>query len=139
MKKHLNWDRVVAVASWIIVLVLFYGFFYIMTHALNPASPFVKVMGVSGTRIFFSVVYGTQAGLLGYAKLFHKDRLRRHALLFIYLTGFFLAILGLILNGFTIRLVSNLVLASLAAICWLYWKFQNDYLSSEVVKGHVTK
>lgn len=126
-----KWDRVVAGASWVIVAVLLYGVWFILTSDLNPDGPFVKAFGVVGTRVIFSVLYASQALLLAYAKWKKKNVMRRHVLLFIYLTGFFLGLLGLALNGFTVRLVSNFILSSCAAVCWLYWKFRTDYYSVE--------
>src|SRR5689334_22184491 len=129
MSKHFNWDKVVATASWLIVVILFYGVWYIITADLNPASPFVKLFGDPGVRYVFGTLYAAQAGLLAYAKLMKKNALRKHVLLFIYLTGFFLGTLGWVLNGFTVRLVSNFVLSTCAAVCWLYWKLRTDYYS----------
>lgn len=136
MRKHLNWDRLVSAASWIIVAILLYGVVFILVHDLNTASPIVQALGVTGTRVVFVTMYAVQSSLLGYSKLFHKNKLRRHTLLFIYLTGFFLSILGFTLNGFSIRLVSNLLLSTLAAVCWLYWKFKTDYITYEELNDH---
>lgn len=131
MTKHLNWDRVVAGASWVIVAILIYGVVFILVHDLNTASPIVQFLGETTTRVVFVVMYAVQGGLLGYAKLFHKNKLRRHVLLFIYLTGFFLSILGFMLNGVNVRLLSNLLLSVLAAVCWLYWKFKTEYINGD--------
>jgi hypothetical protein len=136
MAKHLNWDRAVAVASWLIVFILAYGALFVMFHDLNPASPIVQFLGVPLTRVIFSVMYGVQAGLLGYAKWKKKDTMRRHTLLFIYLTGFFLSVLGYAIGGFNIRLVSNIVLSCCAAMCWLYWKLRTDYITYDELESH---
>lgn len=135
--SKVNWDRVVATASWVIVFVLLYGVWFILTSDLNPNGPFVKAFGETGTRVGFSVMYLTQASLLAYAKLMKKNVLRRHVLLFIYLTGFFLGVLGYVLNGFTVRLISNFVLSTCAAVCWLYWKFRTDYYSHAAGKAYL--
>lgn len=134
MRKHINWDKVVAAASWFIVVILVYGVVFILVHDLNPASPIVHALGETTTRVVFVSMYAAQGILLGYAKMFHKNTLRRHVLLSIYLAGFFLAILGAILNGFTVRLVANFLVSTLAAVCWLYWKFRMDYLSHDEVR-----
>ena len=136
MSKHFNWDRVVAVASWVIVLILAYGAAYILLSDLNPNGPIVQLLGVTMTRVVFVTMYSTQAFLLGYAKVKKKDTMRRHALLFIYLSGFFLSILGFYINGFSIRVVSNVVLSTCAAVCWLYWKLRTDYLSHEEMRDY---
>jgi hypothetical protein len=134
MTKHLNWDKAVAAASWVIVFVLFYGVYFVLTQDLNPNNFVVQSLGVLGTRILFATLYLAQASLLSYSKWKKKDRMRRHVLLFIYLTGFFLSVLSFSLNGFTIRVLSNVVLSVCAAVCWLYWKFRTDYYSVE--HGH---
>lgn len=132
MRKHINWDSIVAAASWGIVAILFYGTVFILVHHLNPASPIVQALGSKLTRIVFVVLYAIQSGLLGYSKIANKPTLRRHTLMFIYLFGFFLSVLGFVLNGFNVRLLSNLLLSALAAVCWLYWRFKNKYLPAGI-------
>lgn len=131
MRKHLNWDRGVAAASWLIVATLAYATFFVLFGHLNPNGPIIQLIGVPATRIVISCIYAIQAGLLGWAKFFKKDTMRRHVLLFIYLTGFFFLILGIAVNGLTPRLIGNAVLSICAAICWLYWKLRTDYYTVE--------
>lgn len=129
--KNLDWDKITEKASWLIVAILIYGIVFILIHDLNPASDIVQLLGETGTRVFFVAMYSIQASLLTYAKVFKHDRLRRHVLLSIYLAGFFLSVLGFVLNGVNFRLMSNVLVSVLAAACWMHWKFKTDCTDRE--------
>lgn len=127
-----KWDRVFATASWIIVLALLYGAVVIWFGATpSGQGPVAKLIGITGSQVFYSSLYGLEALVLGYSKAFKKKRLRKGALMAIYITGFFTSILSIAIAGFTPNVIDNLLLALLAAGCWLYWKFKTEYINPQ--------
>ena len=129
MEDSKFWDGVFSTASWIIVIALFYGAAAVWLVPPSGSGPFAQLLGVTGAQVFYSLLYGTEAFALGYSKFFKKKNLRKNALLAIYLTGFFTSILIIIISGFVPGVIDNLILATLASGCWLYWKFKTEYLT----------
>ncbi len=129
MPDYTRWDKLFATASWVLAAVLLYSAISLWVFPPTGAGPVGELLGILGAQLFYSVLYGSQALLLAYAKVKKKKKMRKYTLMFIYLTGFFTSILSVTLLGWSPKLIDNFALASLAAICWLYWTFRTEYIN----------
>lgn len=125
------WDNFFATASWLIVIALLVAVVTLFFVDPSGSGPVAQLIGITAAKWFYITVYGTEALVLGYSKVKKKKRLRKQALLAIYLTAIFTSILTLLLSGLGLGLIDNMVLVVLAAGCWLYWKFKTEYITPE--------
>ncbi len=132
MKQSDRNDRIFSTASWIIVFALLFGVGYLWVFPPTGAGPVAQLIGIQGSQIFYTVLYSAEALLLGFAKVFKKKKLRKAALLTIYLTAMFTTILTFILAGVGFSIIDNVLLAVLSFACFLYWKFKTEYLDPDV-------
>lgn len=132
------WDRVFSTASWLLCIVLAFSAVSLWTVftpvGVPPGAALVGPVGALGggkvaIQLVYTVLYAGQSILLAYSKLMKRKNMRKHVLLFIYLTGFFTMVLSALVGGFSLRLVDNVLVSLVAAGCWLYWKFKTEYIS----------
>lgn len=134
MRNNSLFDRVFSTASWIIVLGLLVAVANLWLDAPTGLGPVAGALGVYGSQVFYTVLYGSLALSLGYAKIFKKHRMRKNTLLVIYLVGFFTTLLTVLLVGWNIKILDNLIIAITAAFCWLYWKFKTEYHDADYIE-----
>lgn len=131
MSENSRWDVVFATASWIIVIFLFIGAYTVLFVSLPGSSgPVAQLVGTTGAKYFYGVLYSGLALLLAYAKVFKKRVMRKHVLVAVYITGAFTSILTIATIGWDVKVIDNLVFTFVSAGCWLYWKFKTEYLTS---------
>lgn len=125
------WDRVFKTASWIIVAALLISSYTVMFVALpGNTGPVGSLIGATGAKFFYFFLYLGEALVLAYSKVYKRNKLRKHALVAVYSTGAFTSILTLV-NGWSPKVIDNLVFTFVSAGCWLYWKFKTEYVTSE--------
>lgn len=134
MTKIFAWDKFFATISWIIVFALLYSIVALYITPPSGAGPIARALGTAGAQIFYTVLYAGEAGFLAFAKMTHRNELRKKVLLVTYLTGFFTSILTISILGVHPGLIDNLVISAAAAACWLYWKFRTDYVTYEEIE-----
>jgi len=126
------WDKIFSTTSWGLVFLLLFQALTLWTiFPPGPGGPIASAGGILVAKTFYTALYGSQAMLLAYSKWKRRKVMRKHVLMFIYLTGFFTSILTLTLAGWDVRLIDNFVAAVVAAGCWLYWTFKTEYISYE--------
>jgi len=123
-------DRVVAIASWLIVVALLWSAVAIWINPLG-AGPVTQLVGVFGAQLFYTTVYAVEAIVLAWAKLSGRMRIRKIALLAIFFTGVFTFGLTISIIGFSVAMLDNMALFILAGACWLYWKIKTEYMSRQ--------
>lgn len=128
-----KWDLPVSIVSWLVALGLVFAASSIWFAPPTGLGPIGGLLGVLGAQIFYTVLYLGEAIILAIAKWFKMNRLRKHTLLVIYLTGFFTTLVTMLVVGWTPKFVDNLLLAGAAAWCWLYWKMRTEYVDIEAL------
>lgn len=136
MVKITYWDKIVATASWLIVLFLMWSAVGLWISPPTGAGPVAQALGVFGAQLFYTVLYGAEAALLTWAKLTGRMALRKATLLAVFFTGAFTFGLTISIVGFSVQMLDNMALFALAGICWLYWKFKTEYMTSEEAKEY---
>lgn len=134
LRQLLFRDRVFSGFSWLIVGFLLWAVVSLWLFPPTAAGPVAGSVGILTSQIFYSVLYFGEAGLLAYAKLAKKKRLRKFVLLLIYLTGVFTFLLALSVVGFHWRIVDNFAFSLLAGACWLHWKSKTEYINQNQFK-----
>ena len=124
-------DRVVSVASWLVVAALLVSIVFLWYTPPSGAGPVAQALGVVGAQIFYTVVYGVEAVLLTFAKLTGRMRLRKASLLAIFFTGAFTLGLTIVILGFSITMLDNMAMFGFAGLCYLYWKIKTEYVSRD--------
>lgn len=135
--KKINWDIVVSCFSWLIVLVLFYAAFNIIHLPITGKGPVTQLVGPVAAKVFWTLVYSGEAIALMVAKFYRRKTLRKNVLLVIYLTGIFVSVLSLSINGLGVKTIANIVFTASAAICWLYWKFKTEYVNPKQFRDEI--
>lgn len=131
MRPSVIGDRIFATCSWIIVVALLFGVVTLFFVDPSGNGPVAQLVGITAAKWFYILVYGTEASVLGYAKVKKKKNLRKHALVAIYLTAIFTGILTLMLGGISPNIIDNAVLFVLSGGCWLWWKFKTEYINPD--------
>ena len=132
----INWDKVVPVLSWFVVVFLIWNTVGLWLMPPTGLGPVAQLAGVLGSQIFYSVLYLTEAGLLTWAKLSGRMRLRKAMLLAVFFTGVFTYFLTIAVFGFSVQMLDNMGMFLLAGICYLYWKFRTEYLTEEQAREY---
>lgn len=133
MANYVWSDRLFSALSWLVVIGLFVAATGIWLAPPSGAGPIAGWLGVKGAQYFYMFLYGAEAVALMIAKFFKNKRVRKHILMFIYLTGFFTTLMSILVGGFSPKIIDNFVVAVLAAACWLYWKFKTEYINQDVI------
>lgn len=131
MVNKYKWDKVVAFTSWLIVFALIWSAISLFITPPSGAGPIASAFGVTFAQWFYTVMYAGEAGFLAFAKLTGRNGMRKVVLLITYLTGFFTLILTFSIYGATFAMLDNLTISVAAAICWLWWKFKTEYITTE--------
>lgn len=131
MEQNAKWDKVFSFTSWLIVAALVYSALSLIAIPPGPTGPVAQLLGVKGAQIFYVILYSSQAGLLAYSKLFKKKRLRKIALMVVYLTAIFTFFLSWSAAGITWKIIDNVVIGITSFGCFLYWKFKTEYLTPQ--------
>jgi hypothetical protein len=137
MKQTPFWDKIVSTASWLIVVALLYAAVGVWIQPPMGDGPVSQLFGVLGAQVFYSALYVLLSSLLAYSKFKRKNTMRKKVLLATYLTGFFTSLLTVLLVGWNIKLLDNLIIAVCAALCWLYWVFKTEYLTPQQFEEHI--
>lgn len=139
MRYSKKWDKVFSTLSWLIVFALVWSIISLWLSEPSGAGPVAGAAGILGAQIFYTALYSLQALFLAWSKIFKRKKMRRNTLMVIYLTGFFTSILTLTIAGWTPKIIDNLLIASSAAFCWLYWKFKTEYIDPKEFEDVVWK
>ena len=123
--------------SWGIVIVLFVSAILIVMFPPVPEGFVAGLIGVTGATIFYFILYTVEAVILAYSKLRQRKLLRKNILMVIYLSGFFITILSIVILGWTPKFIDNLIVAGAAAVCWLYWTFTIDYINPNDIVSQI--
>lgn len=126
-------DRLFATVSWFVAVALIFAAANVWFAPPAGAGHIAGALGILGSQIFYSALYGLEALVLGFAKWKRRDKMRKHTLLVIYLTGFFTTLLTILLVGFTPKVIDNFAIAVAAAWCWLHLTFRTEYVDIEVL------
>lgn len=138
MPKNINMNKVVALISWLIVLALIYSTISLFITPPSGAGPVAQAFGVTFAKCFYASLYSIEALVLAFAKFTKRNQLRKTVLLAIYLTGFFTLSLTLAIFGPSWGMIDNLIISVAAAVCWLWWKFKTEYVTTEEAKAMIT-
>lgn len=133
-----KWDRLFSTVSWFVAIALIFAAVNVWFAEPSGAGPISSSLGILGAQVFYSALYGLEALFLGFAKWTKRDKMRKHVLLVIYLTGFFTTLLTFLLVGITPKILDNLAISVAAAWCWLHWKFRTEYVDIEVLDEEQT-
>lgn len=128
-----KWDRLFSTISWFVAIALLFSASNVWFAPPTGLGPIGGTLGVLGAQIFYTVLYAGEAIILAIAKRLKMNRLRKHTLLVIYLTGFFTTLLTMLVVGWTPKFIDNLLVAGAAAWCWLHWKMRTEYVDIEVL------
>lgn len=127
MRENPRRDALFAFISWLIVFGLFFAAVQVVMTAGSGVGPVGQALGATGVKVFYGTIYTVQGILLGYAKVFKKNNLRKIVLMSVYLFMGFTTILTVGLSGWTIKFLDNAIISVAAAACWLNWKFRTEY------------
>ena len=97
----------------------------------NGKGPVTQALGTLGAQLVYGVLYLGLGATLAYSKIKKRSKMRKNALLGIYLTGFFTFLLSIGLNGWSIKLLDNVAITVASFGCWLYWTFKTEYITNE--------
>jgi hypothetical protein len=139
MANYTKWDIFFATLSWIIALSLLFSMIMLWVTPPSGLGPVAKLIGILGAQIFYSGLYGTEALVLAYSKLFRKKELRKKALMAIYLTALFTGILTFILGAPFSGFIDNAILILITGACWLWWKFKTEYIHPALYRSDVVE
>lgn len=128
MRDNPRRDKVFAFISWVLVVALLFAGVQQALAVSSGLGPVASLLGVVGSKVFYCVLYFGEALALAYSKFFKKKKMRKIVLMVIYLTGFFTTALYALNIGVTIKLLDNLLISVVAAVCWLYWTFRTEYI-----------
>ena len=130
-----NFDRIVSIASWLIIPALLFSIVGLWISPPTGAGPVAQAIGILGSQVFYTIVYGTEGAVLTWAKLTGRMKWRKAALLAIFLTGLFTFGLTITIIGFSVSMLDNMALFVFAGVCYVYWKVKTEYVSPEKYKA----
>lgn len=132
-------DVVFSTLSWIVVLGLFSAGVNTLIFPPTGIGPIGTLFGVLGAQVFYLTVYWGLGIALAVSKLFRTKKIRKHVLMVTYLVGIMTTLLSFLIIGFSPKLIDNVLIVVVSAVCWLYWKFKTEYLDAATFDAEVEK
>lgn len=85
----------------------------------------------------YAIWFVTMSLTLLLSKIFRKHKVHKHALAAMYLTTVYTISLAVALFGFgNAAIVDDGIIGAVAAICWLRWKLNTEYISIEELDAY---
>jgi hypothetical protein len=97
----------------------------------QPAGPVAQILGSQLAAYFYASVFVIEGLWLSYAKVFKRKYSRKYALFIIYITLLFTILLEILLTGWGVAAVDNILGTIAAGWCWLNWKMRIEYLNPD--------
>lgn len=127
-------DRIQAVVEYLVCLVFLNSAAQLFYTPSIAGKGILFMLGTHTALVVYAVWFIFWALALVYAKVKKKKKLHRNALMVLYLTTVYTAILTAAIIGVP-DAIDDMVLGVIIAACWLRWKFKTEYLSPDFFRA----